>query len=145
MPLLGTGSQAVNCKTNIESCAEYQTHQLGASLAMMYDIKEFHVPVVGGSDEKFLFTDPWTMQSLSEVLRNKYGSGGLQRRSGHQILLSDKPVTSEEVADIFFCPSVCYTQTTCCTPANCLMKWFQQCLSKVHSWCPQEHGHEKMK
>ena len=111
---------------------------------MMYDINEFRVPVVGYSDEKFRFTDPWTMQSLSEVLMNKYGSGGLQSRSGHQIFLSNEPITTEEAADILFCPSIYYRQGSRCAPANCLTKGFQQFLSKVYSWCLQEHGHEKM-
>lgn len=111
---------------------------------MMYDIKEFHVPVVGGSDEKFRFTDPWTTQSLSEVLRNKYGSGSLETKSGYQINLSNRPITTEEVADMMFCPSIYYRQGSCWDPATCLLKCFEQCLSKAHSWCQQQHCHEKM-
>lgn len=53
--------------------------------------------------ELFNVTDPWTTQSLSEVLTNKYGRGGLETKSGYQVFLSDKRLTAQQMDDLVFC------------------------------------------
>ena len=55
--------------------------------------------------ELFYLSDPWTTESLWEVLTHKYGKGTLETQLGRQVLLSDKRLTSERVADLKFCPS----------------------------------------
>ena len=53
--------------------------------------------------ELFKATDPWTTQSLSEVLVNKYGRGALETKSGYQVFLSDKRLTAQQMDDLVFC------------------------------------------
>lgn len=53
--------------------------------------------------ELFNVTDPWTTQSLSEVLINKYGRGGLETKSGYQVFLSDERLTAQQMDDLVFC------------------------------------------
>lgn len=53
--------------------------------------------------ELFKVTDPWTTQSLSEVLVNKYGRVALETKSGYQVFLSDKRLTAQQMDDLVFC------------------------------------------
>ncbi len=53
--------------------------------------------------ELFKVTDPWTTQSLSEVLVNKYGRGALETKSRYQVFLSDKRLTAQQMDDLVFC------------------------------------------
>lgn len=73
----------------------------------MYAGGAFFVSIRGAACvELFYLTDPWTTQSLWEVLTSKYGKGTLETQLGRQLFLSDRKLTSEQVADLAFCPSL---------------------------------------